>query len=344
MIGQFYLWNTCEEDISLKSMILSSSLLQVTDKYEDYEARICHTSDLMQLQAQPDTLIILLMLTELKNKEQAAECAQELIKRGFEMAVIVDPVLEQTQEFAQFLSNSGIPRCIVPLDAAGKKLFRTRHQSKDDGQWETYLAFIKAIVESSKIYVQLFAGMGETEEQFAQVCQLLHDAGSNVVLFSLENNSLVGRNPPSIGRYRRMQLISFLIEQELVTWRQMRFNEFGSIYDFGVHPQKVEEIISGGKPFCCPDDFSYWWPGHDNNETDIRNFVDLSSDAISRIRKQLISIDWSEEWRVAADKFRIEEVDFSEIEEDNDLSAMIRAGNLSMANISTDDLRYLNNK
>jgi biotin synthase len=99
-------------------------------------------------------------------------------------------------------------------------------------------------------------------------------------------------SPPSVDRYRRIQLARWIINEGLGTAHQMRFDEKGELVDFGmdVHP-----LIEAGEPFMtsgCPGrdgkvacNRPY---GNERPSGPIRNFPFMpEKDDIEEIKNQL---------------------------------------------------------
>ncbi|HZK44218.1 MAG TPA: hypothetical protein VFC73_08025, partial [Syntrophomonadaceae bacterium] len=123
---------------------------------------------------------------------------------------------------------------------------------------------------------------------------------------------------------------------------------FGSVYDFGVHPRLFSNLIDGGLPFMetgiCGgiSGTEYVWPGHNNDYEDMRNInhAYFSSES-DKIIRQLTQINWEEEWNTINKKFTIDKIDFSDLEAENNLGGVIRAGQMGLLGIEEEDLRHL---
>ena len=74
-------------------------------------------------------------------------------------------------------------------------------------------------------------------------------------LFSFypESGSRLESHPrPAMGRYRRMQLARYLINESISRYADFRFSPSGELIDFGV---EIDEYIEKGDPFMtsgCP--------------------------------------------------------------------------------------------
>ena len=101
------------------------------------------------------------------------------------------------------------------------------------------------------------------------------------------------------GQWRRVQLARYIIDYAGGSFHDMRFDGKERVIEFGVSGQKLEEIISSGKPFRtsgCPgkdDDISACnRPYGDSSPTDILSFpFALARRDVARIRRQLAGED-----------------------------------------------------
>ena len=92
-------------------------------------------------------------------------------------------------------------------------------------------------------------GLGETEKEEVEAIQKVRDLGGETHLFSFfpeELSQLEHAARPSIPTYRRIQLARYLIDNDIITIKQMKFNDKDQITDFGI---EIEEYILSGKPF-----------------------------------------------------------------------------------------------
>ncbi|HHW61772.1 MAG TPA: hypothetical protein GX404_07695 [Syntrophomonadaceae bacterium] len=264
--------------------------------------------------------------------------------------ILIDPAVpEILMDLAREKSLS-FRRLLIPLDVSTRALFNRYHRVENNQLWDCYWQSIceaVALFGPGKVYVHLFTGLGETEQQYVAACQRICDLGAEPTILSIAANNRWNRKAVSIGRYRRLQVARYLIVNEISQERFMQFNEFGSIYDYGLASSRLQQLLETGQPFyqVGTDPISgdlYAWPGHDNNIGSLRNHSPaMNPEEVSQAQQELSMIDWEEEWVTMSNMVKIQEVDFSDVEEDTDLSALIRSGNFSLLGISKDDLRYL---
>lgn len=145
----------------------------------------------------------------------------------------------------------------VALDAVTPEIFaRTRGKAVDSPhRWEKYWQVIAWAVEvfgAEKFGVHLICGMGETEREMLETCQIVRDMGGHSHLFAFfpERGSLMEDWPAcDAGQWRRVQLGRFIIDYGAGQVSRMRFDVAGKVMDFGVPSDELERLIQAGKPF-----------------------------------------------------------------------------------------------
>ncbi len=161
------------------------------------------------------------------------------------------------------LKELGCDKVGVAIDAATPELFdKLRGKGvKGPHKWSQYWKVVENSLEmfgTGNVGVHLIVGLGETESEMALVIQKIVDMGARVHLFSFfpEPLSPMENHPqPSIGQYRRIQLLSYLVSNGLTHFERLEFNELGQIIDYGLEAQQLEHHILKGTPFMttgCP--------------------------------------------------------------------------------------------
>jgi biotin synthase len=104
-----------------------------------------------------------------------------------------------------------------------------------------------------------------------------------------------GQSPPPLNQYRRIQLARWIINENLGSAKQMKFDGNGRLIDFGMD---INSLIQIGEPFMtsgCPGrdgkvacNRPY---GNERPSAPIRNFPFMpEKEDIEEIKRQLISI------------------------------------------------------
>ncbi len=168
------------------------------------------------------------------------------------------------EDLLRKLRGIGVERIGISLDAASEEVFERVKGRLAGGpyRWEEHLRSLMdavAIFGEGMVTTHLIVGLGERDIDLCRIIQDLSDLGVVIALFAfspVEGTALEGLAPPSLARYRRIQLAKHLIGKGLVRFEQMEFDEEGRITDFGLPPPKILSAIGSGEPFetsGCPD-------------------------------------------------------------------------------------------
>jgi biotin synthase len=163
----------------------------------------------------------------------------------------------------KLLAQAGIDRIGIPLDAATKEIFNRVKGFEANGPytWEGHFEALKAAVDvlkAGRVSTHLIVGLGETEKDLVKVIQQLVSIGVYPGLFAftpIPGTYLENHPPPSIERYRRIQIARYLIVNGKSQFNNMVFDEHETIRDFGVSETELKQLIKTGEPFItsgCP--------------------------------------------------------------------------------------------
>ena len=193
------------------------------------------------------------------------------------------------------LKRAGVNQVVIPLDAVTKEIFEEikGKKARSPYQWETHL---KALSDAASLFgkgnagTHLIIGLGETEEEAAYLIQMLTYMGVYPALFAYTQvpGTQMKKDPPNIGHYRRIQMISHLISNKLSNYSSMEFAD-GKVVSYGKEPGAIDGLIDTGEPFktkgCadCNRPYSTEEPGGI-----IYNYPrNLSDEESDNVRKQL---------------------------------------------------------
>ena len=176
------------------------------------------------------------------------------IRKGSDIPLSVS-VFPVEEEVMRELKRAGANQVVIPLDAVTRGIFEEIKGKKAHSpyQWETHL---KALSDAASIFgkgnvgTHLIIGLGETEEEAAYLIQMLTYMGVYPALFAYTQvpGSQMKRDPPDIGHYRRIQLISHLISNKLATYSSMEFSD-EKVISYGKEPGALLGMIDTGEPF-----------------------------------------------------------------------------------------------
>ncbi len=202
------------------------------------------------------------------------------------------------------IKENGFDILGVGLDAPSKRVFEKRRGSgvKASLRWERYVETLIDGVEifgDEKVSCHIVVGLGETDKELVDIFFFLKRNKIMCHLFSFtpeKGTVLEKRRTPSMKRYRRIQLIRYMVEKNhILSEKDIRFDNKGRISSINIDPQIIHDLILTGKPFMtsgCPDlsgelacnrPFAHTRPGKP-----FRNYPFLpQQDDIGRILKEI---------------------------------------------------------
>jgi len=170
--------------------------------------------------------------------------------------VLVDAaVLPKNMAQVEELLAAGVDHIGFGLDAACERVF----QRVKGGSWARSLSLIEETARRfpGRGAVHLIVGLGESEQEMAEMIQRMHDLGLTVGLFTftpVRGTRMEGASPPPVSTYRRMQVAQYLITNNLARIENFTFSATGQLLNFNL--PSLPEILAGGVAFQtsgCPD-------------------------------------------------------------------------------------------
>ncbi|MHA2405400.1 MAG: radical SAM protein [Candidatus Hermodarchaeia archaeon] len=163
----------------------------------------------------------------------------------------------------QSLYNQGVDRVAISLDVVTSDIFE---RIKGDGvegpfSWDQHyqaLESARRIFGPGRTTTHLIIGLGETEYQTVHLIQDLVNKGITIGLFPftpLKGTPLAEMERPTLGKYRRIQLAHYLLQNQLVNANQIQFDSSNQLTGFELQKELLTEIIARGKAFQtagCP--------------------------------------------------------------------------------------------
>ncbi|ASJ00719.1 radical SAM protein [Thermococcus gorgonarius] len=129
------------------------------------------------------------------------------------ISISITPVDHETLE--EFKSM-GVDYVGVGLDAASERVFKA---VKPGLSWREVWDFAERVVEvlgRGRAFVHVIVGLGETDKELVETFLRVKEIGGNVSLFAftpIKGTKLENLSPPSLTRYRRIQLAQYLVEK-----------------------------------------------------------------------------------------------------------------------------------
>lgn len=112
------------------------------------------------------------------------------------------------------LYDGGAEKIAFSFDAATPELFGKIKGTSWDDEWNLYMETTKLF--PGRTVIHLIAGLGETEEEMAQVIAGFYLSGSEVSLFAftpIPGTPLAKRKQPAMKSYRKLQAVLYLIRK-----------------------------------------------------------------------------------------------------------------------------------
>lgn len=162
------------------------------------------------------------------------------------------------------MRDAGIERVSIPIDAATPKIFKEIKGKEIGGpyNWRRHIQTLDYAVKifgKRRVSTHLIIGLGETEEEAIRFLQMMVNRDVIPALFAftpIKGTKLQNRPQPAIDSYRRIQIGSYLIANDLSAYSKMQFDSEGRLCDFDLCSERIKEIVESGKPFLtsgCPD-------------------------------------------------------------------------------------------
>ncbi len=178
--------------------------------------------------------------------EEAHKEVEEFIKyiqEEIDIPISLSAKLESNEDIEKFLSY-GVEKIGIAIDVANKELY----QSLKGGSFEEKLEFIVSSAKKypHKVSTHIIVGLGESHEDIYNLYNYLKDNQVTISLFAftpVRGTKMQDINQPSIESYRRVQLMTYMIDKDY-TKDSFVFNN-GYIENIIVEENIIEEILKG---------------------------------------------------------------------------------------------------
>ena len=196
------------------------------------------------------------MITNGRARKDTIEVVEKLHKKFDTISALLTPTIID-KEWMNELKMAGADMVGIAVDAATPELFEKFRGSgvKGPHTWKKYWETVEEAVEvfgRNMVGIHLIVGLGETEKEMVDVIQRAQNMGVKTHLFSFypEDGSPLQDHPqPPIGEYRRIQLARYLINNNIVSVNDLKFDESGQIKVFGATQKVLDDVIESGLPF-----------------------------------------------------------------------------------------------
>ncbi|HHT9154074.1 MAG TPA: radical SAM protein, partial [Candidatus Hypogeohydataceae bacterium YC40] len=179
------------------------------------------------------------------------------------LSVLITPVIFGKTEMER-LKAIGVDTVGIGLDAASRRVFRRIRAEGVKGplSWEVYLTTLKDASEvfgPGKVSCHIIVGIGETDKELSEIFFQVKALKAMIHLFSFypEPHSLMARRRrPSLRRFRRMQLLCYLVEKDALIPESLEFDHKERLTALHAEEYALLQAINSGRPFLtggCPD-------------------------------------------------------------------------------------------
>ncbi|MGC8658570.1 MAG: radical SAM protein [Desulfomonilaceae bacterium] len=224
----------------------TDEIIEAINKAPDYVSRVCIS-----------------MITHPKSKNDTIAVCKEIISRTtLAVSLLITPTLLTWKDLVA-MKEAGAERIGVAIDAATEDLFKRLRGKPVNGPhdwnkyWEIYGQSLE-IFGKGMVGVHLICGIGETEREMVSAITRAKEMGGSTHLFSFfpeQGSAMQSMCPPPIGKYRRIQLARWLIDNDKINPRSISYDIEDRIIGFGIGSDKLEEYVKTGHPFetsGCP--------------------------------------------------------------------------------------------
>lgn len=197
------------------------------------------------------------MITNGKCRAHTIDMTRRLTRdTAIPVSILISPTILGKADLLE-MKDCGADKIGVAIDLATPELFDTYRGTVVSGphRWRKYWQIAEEAVEvfgPGNVGAHLMVGMGETEREMISLIDRLWRMGivSHLFSFFAEEGSRLAHMPqPPWSAYLRIQLARYLIEEGLSRYSDTGFDATGRVMDFGLSPQKIDDIISLGAPF-----------------------------------------------------------------------------------------------
>jgi biotin synthase len=159
------------------------------------------------------------------------------------------------------LHDAGVERIGIAVDACTPRLFETI-KGTEQGHKYSWEGHMKALSNALEIWTprnvttHLIVGLGETEKEAAEFLFQMKDKGIRVGLFaftSIKGTALEDMKQPDIEKYRRIQILHYLLSLGEIEREDISF--MGGRLTFDIPDDKLIDLLSEGSAFRvsgCP--------------------------------------------------------------------------------------------
>ncbi|AIY88018.1 MULTISPECIES: radical SAM protein [unclassified Thermotoga] len=174
-----------------------------------------------------------------------------LIIPRFRIPVSVSVRAISVEEVTEYF-ELGADRVSIAVDVPNKDLF----EKIRGGKYERHLHILEKSAEMfpGKITTHVIVGLGESDKDIVDFIVWARERNIVVSLFAftpIRGTAFENRERPSLERYRKIQLVTYLLEKNLIKPENIIFDSNGKIIDVEWNGEFPEEALkTRGCPHC----------------------------------------------------------------------------------------------
>ena len=162
------------------------------------------------------------------------------------------------------LRSLGVQRVGIALDGASSEIFEKVKGKGVNGpyNWDHHMESLKTALEifpEESVTTHIIVGLGETEKAITSIIKKLKNLKVLTSLFAftpIKGTKLENCLQPELIKFRKMQLVRYLIMEENRDITDFSFNQKDNLVNINISRRKLKEIIDDSNAFLtsgCPD-------------------------------------------------------------------------------------------
>ncbi|MHB8619905.1 MAG: radical SAM protein [Chloroflexota bacterium] len=220
--------------------------------------------DRMAARGDQMTRVCISMVTHKRSFPDTLDISRRITTRtDVPLSILVAPPTLNRERLEAF-KDAGVDMIGIGLDAVTEELFRSRRKDVPQGgglKWSQYWQIVQAardIFGPWKVNCHTLVGLGETDLEAVDVFYELkpRQVFAYLFCFNPEPDSRMAGWPKSpLSRWRRIQLVKWLIEERDLPRKALEFDDEGNMVRLRAAPGLVSPAIESGLPFMtngCP--------------------------------------------------------------------------------------------
>lgn len=142
----------------------------------------------------------------------------------------------------------GVDYVGVGLDVASERLYDTLKESLYS--WDEMWRFTKGIIDifgERRAFIHIIIGLGETDREVLEVIQRAYDLKAEISTFAftpIKGTRLEKSKPPSLERYRKIQIAHYLIKENIKRVEDFEFDDGENLTGFGICEEELLKLLN----------------------------------------------------------------------------------------------------